>query len=135
MGGVISCVSEKGVDSTYLFTLPLAERLQKNEATALLVAPEMPQRESSLTEGCKRARFLLAEDDEIIRKVIGTMIQSSNFELDIAENGLQAVEMWEKGTYGLVLMDVQMPGWTVLRLPAQSGRRSGQTAAIRLSLP
>ena len=38
------------------------------------------------------------------------MLQHSNFDLDIAENGLQAVEIWEKGNYDLVLMDVQMPG-------------------------
>jgi PAS domain S-box-containing protein len=110
MGGVISCVSEEGVGSTFLFTLPLAEGLHKNEATAKLVTPEMSQREFSLTEGCRNARLLLAEDDPITRKVIGMMLQRSNFDLDMAENGLQAVDMWEKGNYDLVLMDVQMPG-------------------------
>ena len=110
MGGVISCVSEEGVGSTFLFILPLAEGLHKNEATAKLIIPEMSQREFSLTEGCRKARLLLAEDDPITRKVIGMMLQKSNFDLDMAENGLQAVDMWEKGDYDLVLMDVQMPG-------------------------
>jgi CheY-like chemotaxis protein len=57
-----------------------------------------------------KARLLLAEDDPITRQVIGLMLKHSNFDHDIAENGLRAVEMWEKGNYDLVLMDVQMPG-------------------------
>jgi CheY-like chemotaxis protein len=70
----------------------------------------MSQTEFSLTEGCRKARLLLAEDDPITRKVIGMMLQRSNFDLDMAENGLQVVDMWERGNYDLVLMDVQMPG-------------------------
>jgi CheY-like chemotaxis protein len=38
------------------------------------------------------------------------MLKHANFDLDVAENGLQAVELLEKGNYDLVLMDVQMPG-------------------------
>ena len=38
------------------------------------------------------------------------MLQRSNFDLDMAENGLQAVKMWENGEYDLILMDIQMPG-------------------------
>jgi CheY-like chemotaxis protein len=37
------------------------------------------------------------------------MLKRSNYNLDIAEDGLQAIEMWEKEEYDLVLMDVQMP--------------------------
>ena len=33
----------------------------------------------------------------------------SNYETDFAENGQLVVEMWEKGKYDLILMDVQMP--------------------------
>ena len=38
------------------------------------------------------------------------MLKHANFDHEIAENGLRAVEMWEKGNYDLILMDVQMPG-------------------------
>ena len=37
------------------------------------------------------------------------MFQRSNYETDFAENGQKAVELWEKGKYDLILMDVQMP--------------------------
>ncbi len=45
----------------------------------------------------------------MIRHLLEVMLKKSNFELDIAEDGRKAVEMWEKGAYDLVLMDVQMP--------------------------
>lgn len=54
-------------------------------------------------------RILLAEDDPAIRDVLGHMLRRMNYRLDFAEDGLRAVEMWEKGGYDLVLMDVQMP--------------------------
>ncbi len=41
--------------------------------------------------------------------LLGVMLQRSNYELDTAGNGHEAVEMWENGEYDLILMDVQMP--------------------------
>ena len=40
------------------------------------------------------------------------MLQRSNYEIDIAEDGRKVVEMWEDGEYDLILMDVQMPRMT-----------------------
>ena len=37
------------------------------------------------------------------------MLKRYNYDLDIAEDGQQVIEMWEKGEYDLILMDVQMP--------------------------
>ena len=37
------------------------------------------------------------------------MFRRTNYEVDIAGNGLKVVEMWENGNYDLILMDVQMP--------------------------
>jgi PAS domain S-box-containing protein len=109
MGGTISCVSEEGVGSTFSFTLPFAEERVKDETAAKPVTAAPPISAHPLTEEFRRARLLFAEDDPITRQVIRMMLQRSNFDLDIAENGLQAVELWEQGNYDLVLMDVQMP--------------------------
>jgi CheY-like chemotaxis protein len=54
-------------------------------------------------------RILVVDDDPVISKVFAMMLQRADFEVDIAEDGLIGVEMWEKGNYDLVLMDVQMP--------------------------
>ena len=54
-------------------------------------------------------RILVVDDDPVISKVFALMLQRADFEVDIAEDGLKGVEMWETGEYDLVLMDVQMP--------------------------
>ncbi|HET7238852.1 MAG TPA: response regulator [Terrimicrobiaceae bacterium] len=54
-------------------------------------------------------RILVVDDDPVISKVFTVMLQRADFEVDVAEDGLKGVEMWENGNYDLVLMDVQMP--------------------------
>jgi len=106
MGGVISCSSEEGEGSTFTFSVTLGvaegepEALQVPVAVSLSVAP--PQ-------DSPKPRLLFAEDDPTIREVLRMMLQRSNFDIDIAENGKRAVEIWENGEYDLILMDVQMP--------------------------
>ena len=110
MGGAISCISEEGVGSTFSFTLPFGDDRTESERPNRPWAP-LPVTGFPVSSGeNSRGRILLAEDEAITRKVIGMMLQRSNFDHDIAENGLQAVDMWEKGNYDLILMDVQMPG-------------------------
>jgi CheY-like chemotaxis protein len=54
-------------------------------------------------------RILVVDDDKVIRQLFSLMLQRADFEVDVAEDGFIGVEMWEKGKYDLVLMDVQMP--------------------------
>jgi signal transduction histidine kinase/ligand-binding sensor domain-containing protein/CheY-like chemotaxis protein len=52
---------------------------------------------------------LLAEDNRINRKVAMKMLETIGCKADSVENGLQAVQAMENGTYDLILMDCQMP--------------------------
>jgi len=63
---------------------------------------------SGIFEGYK---ILLAEDVEINREIIDTLIEPTLLKMDIAENGIEAVEMFKdsQDEYDLILMDVQMP--------------------------
>ena len=54
-------------------------------------------------------RILVVDDDTVMRNILSVMLKRADFEVDVAEDGLIGVEMWEKGEYDLVLMDVQMP--------------------------
>jgi len=54
-------------------------------------------------------RILVVDDDPVIGKLFAVVLQRAGYEVDLAEDGLKGVEMWEKGDYDLVLMDVQMP--------------------------
>ena len=82
-------------------------------------------------------RILVVDDDPVISKVFAVMLQRAGYEVDLAEDGLKGVEMWEKGNYGLVLMDVQMPrmdGLEATRLIRQKEReRGGHTPIVALT--
>lgn len=53
---------------------------------------------------------LLVEDNEINQMVAGELLQGMGLSLDIAGNGMDAVELVFKNSYAAVLMDIQMPG-------------------------
>jgi PAS domain S-box-containing protein len=107
MEGAISFTSEPEVGSTFVVTLPLREAeaaasLAKLSAAAGLVQP-------TVAAGVARPRLLVAEDDQVIREVLGLMLRQSGFDFDCAANGEEAVRMWALWEYDLILMDVQMP--------------------------
>jgi len=56
-------------------------------------------------------RILLAEDVEINREIVITMMEPLQIEIDCAVNGVEAVEMFatEPDRYDLIFMDLQMP--------------------------
>ncbi len=57
-------------------------------------------------------RILLAEDMEINAEILMDLLELENIVTDHAENGLEAVRMFEEsevGTYAAILMDVRMP--------------------------
>ncbi|MGI6422454.1 MAG: response regulator [Syntrophomonadaceae bacterium] len=55
------------------------------------------------------ARVLLVDDNEINQQVGQEILQQLGFQVDIANNGLEAIEALEQAEYQLVFMDVQMP--------------------------
>jgi PAS domain S-box-containing protein len=107
MKGSISFRSTEGVGSVFSFMLPLRETDQ--ERASAHSPDNTAQASASPQQSEQTRRILLAEDDPTIRQVLGGMLQRSNYLLDFAEDGLQAIEMWEQGEYDLMLMDVQMP--------------------------
>jgi len=56
-----------------------------------------------------RKKFLVVEDYYVNQKLFKTILESLNIEVEVADNGLQAVELVSAKKYDLILMDIQMP--------------------------
>jgi len=53
--------------------------------------------------------ILVAEDDAINQKVILKQLGLLGYAAEIADDGFEALQMWHKGHYGLLLTDLHMP--------------------------
>lgn len=60
--------------------------------------------------GQHTARLLVAEDDPNLRAVLHTMLSRAQYEVLLAEDGLDALRVFEREQVDLVLLDVVMPG-------------------------
>jgi len=108
MGGEVGADSVAGAGSTFWFTA----RLQRGHGTmpaVLSSAAVAAQAESQLRLQHSGANLLLVEDNAINREVALELLQSVGLSVDVAEDGLEAVEKVQKNSYDLILMDIQMP--------------------------
>ena len=55
------------------------------------------------------ARILLTEDNEINQQIAVELLEGAGAQVQVANNGREAVEKVAQATYDLVLMDLQMP--------------------------
>ncbi len=61
------------------------------------------------THDFTKVKILLAEDNPINQMVTIDILKVYNIEVELAENGQQAVDMMRKNKYDVILMDMQMP--------------------------
>jgi len=57
----------------------------------------------------KNYNILLVDDDRLVRQTTRVCLEKMGYELDMAENGQDAVEKWSEKEYDLIVMDVSMP--------------------------
>ncbi|NQT77118.1 MAG: response regulator [Bacteroidetes bacterium] len=104
MQGEIGLESEQDKGSTFWFTVKLEKCSQK------IVSPESAKKKPVPDKKpFKMLSILLAEDNEINQKIIQYSLTNAGHNVDIANNGQEAIDMYHAGNYDLVLMDVQMP--------------------------
>jgi DNA-binding NtrC family response regulator len=57
----------------------------------------------------ERARILVVDDDESIRKTISTILEEKGYIVNTAENGKEAIEKTNARFYNLALIDIRLP--------------------------
>jgi signal transduction histidine kinase/CheY-like chemotaxis protein/HPt (histidine-containing phosphotransfer) domain-containing protein len=106
--GTIEVISEPGLGTTFVIDIPYACTIapeQSNEFDQTISQEILEEFKE------KNYRILLADDVEFNRTVAIETIQEWGLNIDVleAENGIQALEIFEKEPIDLILMDIEMP--------------------------
>mgnify|MGYP001225611692 CR=1 FL=1 len=68
-------------------------------------------------------RILVIDDDPLIRSLVKSILESEGFQINLAEDGLQGVEILQSESkpidYELIILDVVMPGMNGLEVLAK----------------
>ncbi|BCJ06136.1 ATP-binding protein [Mitsuaria sp. RG] len=120
MGGQLRGESREGLGSTFTLEMPLAL------ASAPATLPGATPQASTVGEGS--GRVLLVEDNPVNQSVIEAMLRSLGFEVSLAMDGAQAVDLVGQQRFAAVLMDCRLPnvdGYEATRRIRQLPRTEG----------
>ena len=102
-----ACLVAKPVRRTHLYDA-LVQVLPRKSAASTTAQPIRPVG-TLPAAGKLRGSILVAEDNVVNQKVAVRTLEKLGFQIDVAANGLEALEALERKTFDLVLMDCQMP--------------------------
>lgn len=100
MDGEVTVKSKPDVGSTFTFDITL------EMSDELISSPATPPRQDLINQNVS---VLVAEDNRANQLVIREMFKRIGVDIDIAENGLEAVEMSSQYRYDIIFMDISMP--------------------------
>lgn len=103
MDGRIWIESKSGVGSTFIFEIALEESVESVESV-----DEFSVKQEDM-ERLKNKKILLVEDNKTNQLVFTSILEDTLLDIDIANNGQEAVDMFKPDKYELILMDLDMP--------------------------
>ncbi len=101
MGGTIEFESELGKGSIFTIQIPFEIDTESKWIDSYLEEIDL--------EKIEKVNVLIAEDEPVNQRVITKFLERANYNVDIAENGFEAVAMFKAKDYDICLMDIQMP--------------------------
>jgi len=116
MGGGIWVESKVGQGTKFIFTVPMRKRAETPATQEMTAAIHefagKNQEPVTIPAGrLKGLHVLVAEDVDVNREVISSLLEDTGIHAEFAENGLLAVRMFLANPmkYSIILMDIQMP--------------------------
>lgn len=138
MGGNIGFESESGKGSTFIFTVKLENAGEKYYKSAEFEAKN--KNIGSVSNGILTADFsnysvILAEDVDVNREIVTSLLADTKLNIFCAENGEEAYKMFavNQGKYDAILMDIQMPvldGYEATKMIRNIGSEKAKTIPI-----
>lgn len=99
MGGTLELQSAPGKGTLFQFTIPA-------RITSAVTSPSTttPKRSDH-----RPLSILMAEDNEVNQKLTVRILEKAGHSVTIARNGLEALNLFEREPFDLILMDIEMP--------------------------
>jgi CheY-like chemotaxis protein/signal transduction histidine kinase len=110
LGGKLHILQTQEKNQVFLFTLPFkstgAPELKDKKISA---AREADRDSADILEKLRNANVLLVEDNTINQKIVVLSLNKFIQNIDVANNGKEALDKFGTSRYDIILMDVQMP--------------------------
>jgi PAS domain S-box-containing protein len=120
-GGTIESESEVGRGTTIRLKLPIRERSRRVD--------EIPEAAAMPTA----LRVLAVEDDPLVREVIKEYLTGDGYTVTLAANGREGMDLYQTGTYDLVITDRSMPEGSGDQVAAALRQRDASLPIIMLT--
>lgn len=121
-GGLIEIESAAERGTAVSIVLPKSETKEENP-TVNMEPPPAPA----------PARILVVDDETLVREVLQVYLETDGHQVTMAEDGQQALEMFEAGSFDLVLTDRAMPEMNGDELAVAIKERRPDTPVILLT--